>query len=332
MKSSPALDLLNHVLQSLKVLDSSLGMFEFVPPWGLSMQSAPAGMVTWYAPMQGRCYLEVDGGLRAEIGVGDVALVLGRPLRYASAEGVPVVPFLSSWHDQQLPDMGPKVERRGPVRFTWPQGPRPAGAVVDRMMTVALLVEDVAQSPVLAVLPPLIVLRADEPETTAWLAPLARFVEDELRAPKAGYNAVARQQAGTTFIALLRQYVLHSGSDRASWMRGMADPMIGHALELLHAAPAEDWSLAKLAGACGLSRSNFAKRFHQLVGQPPMTYLASVRLHAAARLLVEGCRVAEAAERVGYRSEWAFRQAFTRQFGLAPLRYRQSRRAGPIGA
>lgn len=314
------MDLLNQVLQSLKVIDSSLGLFEFEPPWGYAVRPVPPDMVFLFSPLAGGCRLQVDDGSVAELAVGDVALVLGAPFEFVSAPGVAVRPFLESWLDQRLPPMGPRVERVAPLRFGG-AGRRRARAAQDRLLTVALLVEDVVQSPVLAVLPSLIVFRREVLQAGAWIEPLARFVEAEMRSPQPGYNATARQLANLVFIALVRLHVLDSGAGRASWMRGMADAQIGRALTLMHGRYGDPWDLPALARACGLSRSNLSKRFHELVGSPPMLYLTSVRLHAAARLLIEGRPVAAVAEQVGYRSEWAFRQAFVRQFGATPLRY-----------
>ncbi|MFC7589741.1 helix-turn-helix domain-containing protein [Nonomuraea antimicrobica] len=74
----------------------------------------------------------------------------------------------------------------------------------------------------------------------------------------------------------------------------------------------------------GLSRAGFARRFTGLVGQPPLAYLTWWRLASAARLLREtDASVAEVAEQVGYGSEFAFGNAFKREYGVAPGKYRR---------
>jgi AraC-like DNA-binding protein len=96
----------------------------------------------------------------------------------------------------------------------------------------------------------------------------------------------------------------------------------------LHADPAHPWTVDELAGNVGLSRSAFAQRFSDLLGQPPMQYLARWRLRAAARELRNGNRsLAEVAGTVGYDSEAAFSRAFKREFGLPPASWRASRTA-----
>jgi AraC-like DNA-binding protein len=87
--------------------------------------------------------------------------------------------------------------------------------------------------------------------------------------------------------------------------------------------------MTELAERAGLSRATLARRFTALTGQPPMTYLTWWRMTTAARLLRDTDQPLPAiARQVGYGSPFAFSHAFTRQFGLAPGRYR----ANPIPA
>lgn len=317
-------DLLNKVLQSLEVIDSSIGTFEFAAPWGFKLEGVSKDFVYLFMPVVGRCHLQVPGSGTALLEAGDVGVVVGANHRFASGPHAPVKPFLETWRAQRMPDMGPRVERAAPLRFAWPVGLQ-AGGFSDRMITVALLVHDVVQNPVLEALPPLIKLSKQVLSACPWPRLLADFVDAEAR-QRPGYNALALVMARLVLLALIREHVVNEGAARASWMRGMGDRSIGHALVLMHARFGEPWSLASLGKACGLSRTVFAQRFSELVGQPPMAYLTSVRLHAAAQKLRLGASVAEAVEAAGYRSEAAFRIAFGKQFNATPLRYARSTR------
>ena len=91
----------------------------------------------------------------------------------------------------------------------------------------------------------------------------------------------------------------------------------------MHERPGEDWTLAELARVAGMSRTAFAELFAQTVGQPPMQYLAGWRAAEARRLLHDRrLSVASIAERLGYRSEAAFRRFFKRLEGIGPGRLR----------
>ncbi len=68
-----------------------------------------------------------------------------------------------------------------------------------------------------------------------------------------------------------------------------------------------------------MSRSAFAARFTELVGEPAMQYVARWRMHlAAASLRDEHATIAAVAARLGYRSQAAFARAFKRVAGLPP--------------
>jgi len=95
-------------------------------------------------------------------------------------------------------------------------------------------------------------------------------------------------------------------------------------LACMHAQPARPWTLDALGEAAGASRSTLADRFAQLVGQPPMHYLAGWRMQLAARLLAEhSMKVHSIAESVGYASEAAFSRAFKKHTGVSPQAWRQ---------
>ncbi len=71
-----------------------------------------------------------------------------------------------------------------------------------------------------------------------------------------------------------------------------------------------------------------AERFTDMVGQPPMQYLALWRMQLASRLLADGGQVAAVADAVGYESEAAFSRAFKKLVGQAPATWRKETVAG----
>ncbi|MPY32774.1 helix-turn-helix transcriptional regulator [Streptomyces adustus] len=108
-------------------------------------------------------------------------------------------------------------------------------------------------------------------------------------------------------------------------MTALADPAIGTALSLMHQFPAHVWTVAELAAKSGMSRSHFAARFNELVGTPPLEYLATWRIRSAARELRTGNRtISSIASQYGYGLESAFSHAFKRVIELAPGCYRDS--------
>lgn len=99
---------------------------------------------------------------------------------------------------------------------------------------------------------------------------------------------------------------------------------------MLHGRPRDPWTVERLARLVGLSRSVFAERFTDMVGQPPMQYLALWSMHLASRLLTDGGQVAAVAGAVGYESEAAFSRAFKKLVGQPPATWRRGAAAAAI--
>jgi AraC-like DNA-binding protein len=112
----------------------------------------------------------------------------------------------------------------------------------------------------------------------------------------------------------------------------LADPAIGESLKRMHGDPAHDWTIEELAKVVGMSRSAFAARFAELVGEPPLHYLTHWRMTKAAQQLRESdTSISAIAEQVGYRSSAAFMKAFTRARGTGPGAYRRVHRGEAHG-
>jgi AraC-like DNA-binding protein len=95
-------------------------------------------------------------------------------------------------------------------------------------------------------------------------------------------------------------------------------------LALLHDRPGAQWTLETLAREVHVSRATLARRFAEEVGEPPLAYLSSWRMHVAAQRLKHTTEPVESiAREVGYTSEYAFNRAFSRHLGHPPGRYRR---------
>lgn len=164
--------------------------------------------------------------------------------------------------------------------------------------------------------------------TGAWIESAIRHAVSEVAAGRAGRSAVLARLAETLFAETLCRYMDALPPERTGWLAAARDPRIGQTLAQFQRDPARAWTLADLARASGMSRSRLADRFAELMGEPPLTWLARWRLQlAASRLVSTGRNVQQIAYDVGYESEAAFNRAFRRAFGMPPGRYRRERRA-----
>src|SRR4029453_13066333 len=127
------------------------------------------------------------------------------------------------------------------------------------------------------------------------------------------------------FIQAVRNYAATVSDEEPNWFAAATDPEIGEAIANIHRKPQNPWTVAQLATVSGMSRSAFANRFNQLVGEPPLRYLSRWRMHKAIEMILESkLTTAEIAFRVGYESEASFSKAFKKWHGHGPGAYRRS--------
>jgi AraC-like DNA-binding protein len=150
----------------------------------------------------------------------------------------------------------------------------------------------------------------------------------ESRSARPGGENVLARLSELMFVETIRQYLATLSPAETGWLAGLRDPVVGQALAALHGEPREPWTVERLARLVGLSRSVFAERFTEMVGQPPMQYLTLWRMQLASRLLLEGGQVAAVANAVGYESEAAFSRAFKKIVGQAPATWRKGNGSG----
>jgi len=185
--------------------------------------------------------------------------------------------------------------------------------------------EDRWANPLLSILPDVIHLQGRRRGVDAWVLWVLDFLKRESAAALPGAEVVITRLADFLFIEALRAYFELSDSDKSGLSVALRDPRIGSALAFLNRHPESDWSLATLSRQAGMSRTSFATRFAELVGEPPMRYLMRCRVNKAARLLRDGrASVQQVAERVGYDSELGFSRAFKRLVGSSPAEYRRT--------
>ncbi|MFF7144707.1 AraC family transcriptional regulator [Streptomyces nodosus] len=265
------------------------------------------------AVLKGSCRVETDGAAPVLAGAGDCYLLgNGRPYRLSSAPGVPARP--SS-------DVFAGFTEGGSVRLGAPGEP-PHTVVVGCGFHL-----DPANAAVLMdVLPSMVHIPASS-DPAGSIRTALDMLRRESASSALGSALVVEQLAHIVLVQVLRSHVAAQGPTGGAWLTALADPAIGAVLALIHETPARPWTVADLAAEAGMSRSHFATRFSDLVGTPPLEYVAGWRIRSAARDLRAGNRtVASIAAQWGYGSESSFSHAFKRVIGMAPGLYRTETR------
>jgi len=323
-------DVLSDLLRAVRLSGAVFFRADFSAPWALSSPESsqladrllPAArqMVLFHAIEQGGCWVEVAGQPRRELSAGDVV----------------VFPF----GDAHAMGQG-EAARVGNVAQLFP-GPPPwaepphlvyGGEGAPTQLVCGFLHLDKAPfNPLLASLPRLLVVRPDDSASGVLLRSSLAFIGRELHADSPGSASVLGRLTELLFVEVVRQHMASLPDTELGWLAALRDPAVGKSLQLMHESLGHPWTVDELARRVAMSRSGFAARFSELLGQAPAQYLTRWRLQLASQRLREGDEsVAAIAQAVGYGSEAAFSRAFKREVGEAPAQFRRAAREANAG-
>jgi AraC-like DNA-binding protein len=296
------------------------------PPWCLRVQDrAPLTVV---ALVRGTAWIAFDGGAPSALAPGDVAVVRG-PDPYTVADDPETPPGIVIHPGGRCAtlDGEPLHETMDLGVRTW--GNSATGSAV--MLTGTYETDGAVSRRLLDALPALTIVAADTAESPVVALLAAEIVSDE-----PGQAAVLDRLLDVVLVDALRSAFARGTIDMPAWYHAYGDPIVGPALRLMHNDPGHAWTVAELAARIGSSRAALARRFHDLVGEPPIAYLTGWRMALAADLLLEeGATVTDVSRRVGYGSPFTFSSAFKRTHGVSPRGYRSqanAQRAEPVPA
>lgn len=315
-------DVLSDVIAVMRTGEPRSARVEWHAPWGQQFPTV-RGSGAFQVVLQGSCWLiPPDGEAPIALSVGDV-LFLPHGSGYSLADS-PTTPLLEPICD---PMNDPRFDERYASAIVGKAGDGPHTVTVT--LCGGYQLDPTRAHPLLADLPEVVHL----PARLGHRADLRAAVDllgGELDNPRLGIDTVV-----PALIDILLLYILRAWFEEQSahgtptgWAAALADPAINTALHAIHRDPAHPWTVETLGSRAGLSRAAFSRRFTTLVGQPPLTYLTWWRLNTAAQLLRESdAPLGEVSNKIGYSSEFAFANAFKREYGTAPGKYRRTSKA-----
>lgn len=178
--------------------------------------------------------------------------------------------------------------------------------------------------PLMDLLPPFIHVPNDRVQALPLQQSMQLFAAEASQSCLGSY-LVLKRLADILMLQLIREYISSSTCRETGWLRALSDPRIGGVLRSMHEKIEQPWTVAELASAAGMSRSAFALRFKEIVGETPLDYLTRWRIYRAAVLLSEGDKkLSEVANAVGYDSDGSFNKTFKRIVGVTPGEYRRA--------
>lgn len=287
-------------------------------PWSILVE--PESPLTLIAGVKASFWLVSDesgpeNGAPIEVRPGDIAITRAET-RYIIADTPERAPTVTIFRDQDCRDNdGNSVSERmlHGVR-TW--GNDPKG---DTVFAVAAY-ENLSRTSdrLNAALPPILVITREE-----WRSPLVDLLCEEMERDEDGQAAVLDRLVDLLLTSALKAWAARPDTASAPDWKSDGDPVVTRALKLLYAEPARPWTIESLSDRCHVSRATLARRFREVVGEPPITFLTNHRMALAADLLQHrGQTLATVAAQVGYTDPFAFSVAFKRNRGSSPSDFR----------
>ncbi|MBD0838466.1 AraC family transcriptional regulator [Streptomyces sp. TRM68416] len=286
----------------------------FDPPWSVRVEDrAP---LTVMVMIRGEAWVVPDAGERVLLGPGDLAIARG-PAPYTCGDDPETPPqaVILPGAECSYPDGRPLNGSMDLGVRSW--GDRLDGSVV--MLIGTYRWQGEVSGRLLDALPPLLTLPAETCD-----CPLTPYLMEEIVRDEPGQEVVLDRLLDLLVIAALRTWFSRPEAAAPAWYRALADPVVGRVLRLVQDDPAHPWTVSSLAAKAGVSRAALARRFTELVGEPPMTYLTGWRLALAADALRDTDATLETiARQVGYGSAFALSSAFKRVYGVSPQAHRE---------
>lgn len=304
-------DPLAETLQLLRLSGTLYCQSELTAPWSIDLPQLE-GCMMFHIVTEGRCFLQVEGEDPVLLEKGNLALVPHGQGHLAYTD--PHCPT-SKLFDLPIHKVSERFE-------TLCHG---GGGAPTQLLCGVVRFDHVAAAQLIAQLPKVLTVDAWEDGKDAWLHSTMRFLTREAKELRPGSETVMTRLADILVIQMIRSWIEHEPEQERGWFAALRDAQIGQAMLAIHQNPAESWTLERLARRASLSRSTFAARFTDLVGEPAMRYLTRWRLQLAHTQLREGKQtLAALALECGYRSEAAFCRAFKRRYGIPPGRVRRT--------
>jgi AraC-like DNA-binding protein len=323
-----AADALSDVLKTVRLTGATFFNVATRAPW-VAEQPTPdmllpmilpgAGhLISYHVVTEGHCFAAMLDAPAIKVEAGEVIVFTrGDPHVMSSSPGMRADPFAARKLDEASATQLPFVANYGPD-----DGPPTA-----RIVCGFLACDARPFNPLLETLPAVIKIGHGHGSEAPRLAQFINIAMSESADKRAGGESILARLSELMFIEVVRRHLEALPPGQTGWLAGVRDPFVGKALSLMHGSPARAWTIEELAKEAGLSRSVLAERFTDLVGMPPMHYLASWRMQIASGMLSSGAvNIATVAAEIGYGSEAAFSRAFKKAVGVPPSAWR--RRAG----
>jgi len=315
------LDPITDIFRTMHVTAFGQHRLEATAPWGLIQEGrteekvtpsgkkiSPADLAHFAMLSRGNCWLTVEGIPDPIPLTGGDCILLARGTSFVLRDSLRTRPK-KSFREIAARDNSNVAHYRG-------------GGAPTTIVCGSLSFDRASLKPITQLMPSFILIKADQAHTLA-LHNTMQALASEMAEQAPGSEVVATRLAEVLFIQVLRAHIASGVEWRnKGWLRAIFDPQMGAALSAIHDRVNTPWTVESLAEAAGMSRSAFAARFKDLLGQTPLEYVTEWRMQKAMQLLKQrDQKLIDVARSVGYESDASFSKAFKRVVGANPGQY-----------
>lgn len=296
-------DVLSEILATIRVEARRSVSLSAGGEWGVAFPMP--SHIKFNAVRKGRCWLRLEGQEPIELTTGDCVVVVGSPFTLSSAPDSDTVPAREVFASDAL-----AASIGGGDDFAILGGSVEVDGTDGSLLTGAL--------------PPVMTIQGAKGSSISWLL---SELDREWNSAAPGARLISNDLLRLIFVQVLRIYLSSEDPRPKNWLSALGDPHIGRALQAIHTEPGKAWTVESLAHEAGQSRSAFAARFREILGEAPLAYLTNWRMRlAATKLRTTPASIAEIAAEVGYATDSAMSATFRRIHQMSPAQYRRSHR------
>ena len=314
------MDPITDIFRTMHVTASGLHRLEATAPWGVRQENQakekvmlsdqtklPTDLAHFAMLSRGNCWLSVEGVPEPIPLTGGDCFLLAKGTSIVLRDSPRTRP---RW---TFGEIGAKAN--GNVALYG------GGGAPTTIVCGSLSFDHASLKPITQLLPSFILMKADQARTLA-LNNTVQALASEMAEQAPGSEVVANRLAEVLFIQVLRAHIASRPDHNKGWLRAVFDPQVGAALNAIHDSVDTPWTVESLAEAAGMSRSAFAVRFKELLGQTPLEYVTEWRMQKAMQFLQQrDKKLTDVARSVGYESDASFSKAFKRVVGANPGEY-----------
>ena len=304
LNQGPAFDVLGDILETLRFRGSLFFRSDLAAPWGMSLSES--GIPRFHIVMSGECFVGSDDhdAVKAE-GADIIMLPNGTSHWIADKPGRKLVPSAKA---------GEACELGSPLFQD--------GEITNRLMCGLVNFDQGASHPILDALPEMMHFSMLESSGPIWS--VVKLIDAEMQANQGRFSRITDRLTEVLFLQLLNHYVEEYEST-TGFLAALRDRRVYRALSLIHQEPEFNWTLASLGDRVGMSRATLVRRFQEIIGVPPMAYIADWRIMKAHSLVkYSATPFEEIANVTGFASARTLSRAFQRHFGCTPNELRRA--------